>query len=164
MQRADMEAGEQSWSGRVRRDCRDWGGVHIKLVSPRLTTCYRHPRPLRTKEDCIMASRDFKDDVDIASETHNVVVPVKGANVASHMDPERRKIVEKSLKRKLDSRFVLFVAIYIMNYLDSRASIMRFFTSTNLAIRKQYRGSAFGRPSGGSRHQQHAICYLLEYP
>jgi MFS family permease len=34
------------------------------------------------------------------------------------MDPERRKIVEKSMKRKLDTRCSLFVLIYIMNYLD----------------------------------------------
>jgi len=34
------------------------------------------------------------------------------------MDPERRRQVEKSLKRKLDSRCSLFVLIYIMNYLD----------------------------------------------
>lgn len=36
----------------------------------------------------------------------------------SRMDPERRKQVEKSLKRKLDARCSLFVLIYIMNYLD----------------------------------------------
>lgn len=36
----------------------------------------------------------------------------------SNMDPERRKQVEKSLKRKLDARCSLFVLIYIMNYLD----------------------------------------------
>lgn len=34
------------------------------------------------------------------------------------MDPERRRIVEKSMKRKLDLRCGLFVLIYIMNYLD----------------------------------------------
>lgn len=38
-------------------------------------------------------------------------------NVA-HMTPEHRARVEKSLKRKLDLRCSLFVAIYIMNYLD----------------------------------------------
>lgn len=38
-------------------------------------------------------------------------------NVA-HMTPEHRVRVEKSLKRKLDLRCSLFVAIYIMNYLD----------------------------------------------
>lgn len=38
-------------------------------------------------------------------------------NVA-HMSPEHRVRVEKSLKRKLDARCALFVAIYIMNYLD----------------------------------------------
>lgn len=31
------------------------------------------------------------------------------------MDPERRRQVEKSLKRKLDARCSLFVLIYIMN-------------------------------------------------
>ncbi|KAI4751566.1 MFS general substrate transporter, partial [Aureobasidium sp. EXF-8845] len=34
------------------------------------------------------------------------------------MDPERRKVVEKSMKRKLDARCSLFIIIYIMNYLD----------------------------------------------
>lgn len=38
-------------------------------------------------------------------------------NVA-HMTPEHRIRVEKRLKRKLDARCSLFVAIYIMNYLD----------------------------------------------
>lgn len=33
-------------------------------------------------------------------------------------DPEYRARIEKSLKRKLDSRCALFVLIYIMNYLD----------------------------------------------
>jgi hypothetical protein len=37
---------------------------------------------------------------------------------ASRMEPERRRVVEKSLKRKLDARCSLFVLIYIMNYLD----------------------------------------------
>ncbi|KAI9154700.1 MFS transporter cpaT [Paramyrothecium foliicola] len=35
-----------------------------------------------------------------------------------HMDPEHRAAVEKRMKRKLDARFLLFVIIYIMNYLD----------------------------------------------
>jgi MFS family permease len=35
-----------------------------------------------------------------------------------HMDAARRAEVEKSMKRKLDARFLLFVLIYIMNYLD----------------------------------------------
>lgn len=34
------------------------------------------------------------------------------------MDPGHRALVEKSLKRKLDTRCSLFVLIYIMNYLD----------------------------------------------
>lgn len=36
----------------------------------------------------------------------------------ARMDPEHRRAVEKSLKRKLDARCGLFVLIYIMNYLD----------------------------------------------
>ncbi|KAJ5175639.1 uncharacterized protein N7482_001516 [Penicillium canariense] len=39
-------------------------------------------------------------------------------NVLPHIDPARRAVVEKSLKRKLDARCSLFVLIYIMNYLD----------------------------------------------
>ena len=39
-------------------------------------------------------------------------------NVVLNMDPVRRQIVEKSLKRKLDARCSIFVLIYIMNYLD----------------------------------------------
>lgn len=35
-----------------------------------------------------------------------------------YIDPERRVVVEKQLKRKLDARCALFVLIYIMNYLD----------------------------------------------
>ena len=41
-----------------------------------------------------------------------------GNPLAATMDPTRRAIVEKSLKRKLDLRCSLFVLIYIMNYLD----------------------------------------------
>lgn len=37
---------------------------------------------------------------------------------AAAMDPVRRAEVEKSLKRKLDTRCSLFILIYIMNYLD----------------------------------------------
>lgn len=58
----------------------------------------------------------------------NQVAVDKGAEYATefaakdahnaHMDPERRKRAEKSLKRKLDARCSLFVLIYIMNYLD----------------------------------------------
>ncbi|KAK3323814.1 major facilitator superfamily domain-containing protein [Cercophora scortea] len=41
-----------------------------------------------------------------------------GNNNVGRMSPERRIIVERSLKRKLDARCGLFVLIYIMNYLD----------------------------------------------
>ncbi|KDN67441.1 putative major facilitator superfamily transporter [Colletotrichum sublineola] len=39
-------------------------------------------------------------------------------NAPRTMSPERRMAVEKSLKRKIDTRCSLFVLIYIMNYLD----------------------------------------------
>ena len=48
----------------------------------------------------------------------NEHVTTHKGNAASSMDPERRRQVEKSLKRKLDARCSLFVLIYIMNYLD----------------------------------------------
>ncbi|KAF1935439.1 MFS general substrate transporter [Clathrospora elynae] len=41
-----------------------------------------------------------------------------GGGLAANMSPERRQQVEKTLKRKLDSRCILFVFIYILNYLD----------------------------------------------
>ncbi|KAF2738716.1 major facilitator superfamily transporter [Polyplosphaeria fusca] len=41
-----------------------------------------------------------------------------GVSSVTTMLPERRRQVEKSLKRKLDMRCSLFVLIYIMNYLD----------------------------------------------
>lgn len=40
----------------------------------------------------------------------------KDGSGAYRMDPDRRKQVEKSLKRKLDARCSLFVLIYIMNW------------------------------------------------
>ncbi|KAF2708928.1 MFS general substrate transporter [Pleomassaria siparia CBS 279.74] len=45
-------------------------------------------------------------------------VKPSASGLASNMDPEHRKRVEKSLKRKLDARCSIFVLIYIMNYLD----------------------------------------------
>ncbi|CAI6333197.1 unnamed protein product [Periconia digitata] len=57
------------------------------------------------------ASTDVKDVA--ALDEH-----IKGRGLASTMDPERRKQVEKKLKRKLDLRCSYFVLIYIMNYLD----------------------------------------------
>ncbi|OLN87695.1 putative transporter C1683.12-like protein 12 [Colletotrichum chlorophyti] len=43
---------------------------------------------------------------------------VADPNAPRVMSPERRAAVEKSMKRKLDTRCSLFVLIYIMNYLD----------------------------------------------
>lgn len=42
----------------------------------------------------------------------------KQQTVPPQIDPARRVVVEKSLKRKLDARCSLFFLIYIMNYLD----------------------------------------------
>ncbi len=60
------------------------------------------------------------------NEAYVEAPPVTGlaAVAAAHgfqipnMDPARRVAVEKSLKRKLDGRCSLFIAIYVMNYLD----------------------------------------------
>ncbi|ATY64672.1 Major facilitator superfamily transporter [Cordyceps militaris] len=46
------------------------------------------------------------------------VAAAHGLQIPHNMDPARRAVVEKSLKRKLDARCSLFVLIYIMNYLD----------------------------------------------
>ncbi|KAJ5809196.1 uncharacterized protein N7503_001414 [Penicillium pulvis] len=50
--------------------------------------------------------------------TENLEHVTEIQNVVPHIDPARRIVVEKSLKRKLDARCSLFVLIYIMNYLD----------------------------------------------
>ncbi|KAF2865259.1 major facilitator superfamily domain-containing protein [Massariosphaeria phaeospora] len=65
----------------------------------------------------MVSTQDPKDDASAAHE-HRVVDATSLGGQASHIDPERRTLVEKSLKRKLDSRCSLFVLIYIMNYLD----------------------------------------------
>jgi sugar phosphate permease len=59
-----------------------------------------------------MAASDVKD-LD-AQELERVGQAIH----ASQMHPERRRQVEKSLKRKLDLRCSIFVLMYIMNYLD----------------------------------------------
>ncbi|KAL4907262.1 hypothetical protein BDW74DRAFT_122383 [Aspergillus multicolor] len=62
------------------------------------------------------------DDIKPGSEALQLEKPtvetMEGSNPASRMDPARRAVVEKSMKRKLDARCSLFVLIYIMNYLD----------------------------------------------
>lgn len=60
----------------------------------------------------VMAASDVKD-----LDAHELE-RVGQAIHASQMDPERRKQVEKTLKRKLDLRCSIFVLMYIMNYLD----------------------------------------------
>ena len=47
----------------------------------------------------------------------NVATKSAGSGAAGWA-PEKRAVVEKSMKRKLDARCSLFVLIYIMNYLD----------------------------------------------
>ncbi|ODA83533.1 hypothetical protein RJ55_02047 [Drechmeria coniospora] len=57
---------------------------------------------------------------DVDSEKHaveNIELAVDDGH-GQTMDPERRALVEKRLKRKLDARCSLFVLIYILNYLD----------------------------------------------
>lgn len=54
-----------------------------------------------------------------AVENFEKTTPAGNAvGMSSLADPEHRARVEKTLKRKLDSRCALFVLIYIMNYLD----------------------------------------------
>lgn len=64
-----------------------------------------------------MADHAPKDDMSINKGNETAEFAQKD-NHASQWDPERRKRVEKTLKRKLDLRCSLFVLIYIMNYLD----------------------------------------------
>lgn len=52
------------------------------------------------------------------AETLDPPTTAQEGGAARRMDPEHRAQVEKSLKRKLDTRCGLFVLIYIMNYLD----------------------------------------------
>lgn len=52
------------------------------------------------------------------SKTNTGLSPVDTATVPETTDQARRIAVEKSMKRKLDARCLLFVLIYIMNYLD----------------------------------------------
>lgn len=62
------------------------------------------------------ASEDSTDK--IAQANKAAAAPAQEENDVFHLSPERRREVEKSLKRKLDARCSLFVLIYIMNYLD----------------------------------------------
>ncbi|KAJ5279849.1 hypothetical protein N7478_005221 [Penicillium angulare] len=57
--------------------------------------------------------------VDVEKERiENLEHVAEPQNAIPRIDPARRAVVEKSLKRKLDARCSLFVLIYIMNYLD----------------------------------------------
>ncbi|KAJ9422868.1 Indoleamine 2,3-dioxygenase-domain-containing protein [Fusarium oxysporum] len=66
----------------------------------------------------IMADQAKPDDhvasAKLSVESH----PESRAAAAFAMDSQHRQAVEKSMKRKLDTRCALFVLIYIMNYLD----------------------------------------------
>ncbi|CAO2653270.1 Nn.00g026810.m01.CDS01 [Neocucurbitaria sp. VM-36] len=64
-----------------------------------------------------MASQDYKD-IELKDAPQSVEDHKKPTGLAASMSPERRAQVEKTLKRKLDTRCSLFVLIYIMNYLD----------------------------------------------
>ncbi|OKP09449.1 hypothetical protein PENSUB_5185 [Penicillium subrubescens] len=66
-------------------------------------------------------SRNNNDRIEVEIEKErieNLEHVAEQRNVVPHIDPARRVVVEKSLKRKLDARCSLFVLIYIMNYLD----------------------------------------------
>jgi len=64
-------------------------------------------------------SRDGSStSVPAKSTASGTAVGAQKAPKALAMDPEHRARVEKSMKRKLDTRCALFVLIYIMNYLD----------------------------------------------
>ncbi|KAJ5464475.1 uncharacterized protein N7458_000161 [Penicillium daleae] len=66
-------------------------------------------------------SRNTNDRIEVEIEKErieNLEHVAEQRNVVPHIDPARRAVVEKSLKRKLDARCSLFVLIYIMNYLD----------------------------------------------
>ncbi|CEJ55046.1 Putative Tartrate transporter [Penicillium brasilianum] len=67
-------------------------------------------------------SRNNGDRIEVEIEKERIEnlehVAEQQQNVVPHIDPARRAVVEKSLKRKLDARCSLFVLIYIMNYLD----------------------------------------------
>lgn len=84
--------------------------VRLLPPRPRFFILFK-PRPdmadKLSKETAAGADVNVLDDID-PHEKHE----------AATMDPERRKQVERSLKRKLDARCSLFVFIYIMNYLD----------------------------------------------
>jgi MFS family permease len=63
------------------------------------------------------------DRIEVEAEKERIenvehVASPKGALGGFQIDPARRIVVEKALKRKLDARCSLFVFIYIMNYLD----------------------------------------------
>ncbi|KAJ5936878.1 hypothetical protein N7466_003328 [Penicillium verhagenii] len=58
-------------------------------------------------------------DIEVEKErSENLEHVAELQNTVPHIDPARRIVVEKSLKRKLDARCSLFILIYIMNYLD----------------------------------------------
>ncbi|KGO42789.1 Major facilitator superfamily domain, general substrate transporter [Penicillium expansum] len=67
-------------------------------------------------------SRESRDRIEIEAEKERIEnvehIASPQQDGTPRMDPARRIVVEKSLKRKLDARCSLFVAIYIMNYLD----------------------------------------------
>lgn len=59
------------------------------------------------------------DDIERAPSQHSAASDnIDPKYVVFVQDQERRKKVEKKLKRKLDMRCSLFFFIYIMNYLD----------------------------------------------
>lgn len=99
-------------------------GFHPRKLSSHFPRLPQIPRqisvPTANMSDEIAATKgtgldDIKRDVE-QLEINDYDAQVD--NGVRRMDPDHRRRVEKSLKRKLDTRCSLFVLIYIMNYLD----------------------------------------------
>lgn len=71
-----------------------------------------------TDEISRVASTGAQSTKQTVQNLEDVSTEGKAGFNAAYMTPERRVKVEKSLRRKLDARCSLFIAIYIMNYLD----------------------------------------------
>jgi MFS family permease len=65
-----------------------------------------------------LEASNFRNDKQHVDELEAAQPRPHSGTAIEVMDPEHRARVEKSLKRKLDTRCSIFVFIYIMNYLD----------------------------------------------
>lgn len=86
-----------------------------------VTSCHsqtQKPFTPSTMADEVIQTSPTAGDAEKAQTDHVQQVHDAGATTSLSVDPTRRALIEKSMKRKLDLRFCLFVLIYIMNYLD----------------------------------------------